>query len=395
MYCDRASNPVNVHYSRSIAESEVLARMFVGERVVGFGMHWLTPGVSAVPENELAPGLDEEYNISLVVLAKEDNICIFQIALHKGNSTEEKIAPTLKRILEASSTLKAGVGIFDFQDTRLFTRFGIKLKGIFELADLHNVVGRQEYSTPKRGFNSYQVPMDDLIEEHLCLEYYDSKTLRLSDWSKSPLSQEQISYAANDAYAGYQLFRTMDAKRLGMEPIRQLPLPAEQQSLEQTRGKESSQQSSLRRRREPGVFSATSPSSQPWTAREELAEESPTRKKRNTSPGPIRRSLFPQSKEKSQEKFIWEQGELIFNFGKHETRSLRDIAANEPSYLKWMLKSEFPFSKDVIKLVRDALNGIFPTEPLRDLDLPLRPVESISNSLSETSPTFDQVPHSG
>ena len=374
MYCDSVRNTVNVHYSRDITKSEELACMLVDEPVLGFGMHWLKAGVSIVPLDEPTIGLHERHNISLVVLAKEDCICIFQLALHNGTSTEEKIAPTLKRILESPRTLKAGVAIFNFKDTRLLERFGINLKGIFELADLHNILGRQENLTPRREYNNFHVPIKDLIEEHLLLEHHDNNSMRISNWSRSPLSQEQISYAANDAYAGYQLFRTMDTKRLRMRPVPRLPLPVEQQSSEQNREREMRPWSSLKRRHEDELL-PTPPSSRSFMAHEDLAEDSPTKRKRNNS---IPRSLFPGGNPNALDpdsKFVWQEGVPIFNFGKHLFRPLQNIAVRYPGYLAWLTDPENEFSQEVVQIARDALKGIFPTPPPQDLNLPLRSVE--------------------
>ena len=40
-------------------------------------------------------------------------------------------------------------------------------------------------------------------------------------------------------------------------------------------------------------------------------------------------------------KLAWRDDRLALNFGKHRDRSLDDLAAREPAYLKWILASEF------------------------------------------------------
>jgi DNA polymerase-3 subunit epsilon len=60
-------------------------------------------------------------------------------------------------------------------------------------------------------------------------------------------------------------------------------------------------------------------------------------------------------------KFIWSDGQVVFAFGKNKGMSLRDVAAERPAYLEWILKSDFP--ADAQELVRCALRGEFPKEP--------------------------------
>ncbi len=57
-------------------------------------------------------------------------------------------------------------------------------------------------------------------------------------------------------------------------------------------------------------------------------------------------------------KFVWKDGEAAFTFGKHAGRTLREVAAEAPDYLQWILKADFP--SDARALVRDALRGTFP-----------------------------------
>ena len=60
-------------------------------------------------------------------------------------------------------------------------------------------------------------------------------------------------------------------------------------------------------------------------------------------------------------RFKWINGELIINFGKKQGKLLRDIARFEPSFLRWMLSSNFP--PDATTIARNALDGKFPEPP--------------------------------
>ena len=58
-------------------------------------------------------------------------------------------------------------------------------------------------------------------------------------------------------------------------------------------------------------------------------------------------------------KFIWVEGEVVCNFGKkHNGRKLEEIAAIDPSYLSWIIGTDF--SPEVKGIVKEALRGEFP-----------------------------------
>ncbi|MBO5924326.1 MAG: 3'-5' exonuclease [Lentisphaeria bacterium] len=51
--------------------------------------------------------------------------------------------------------------------------------------------------------------------------------------------------------------------------------------------------------------------------------------------------------------------EVVINFGKNSGRRLRDLASEDPGFLKWMLRSDF--SEEVKTIIRNALAGEFPS----------------------------------
>jgi len=60
-------------------------------------------------------------------------------------------------------------------------------------------------------------------------------------------------------------------------------------------------------------------------------------------------------------KFIWADGEAVFNFGKHKGRALKEMAADYPDYLGWITRQDF--SAEVNEIVIKALGGEFPEPP--------------------------------
>jgi len=66
-------------------------------------------------------------------------------------------------------------------------------------------------------------------------------------------------------------------------------------------------------------------------------------------------------------KFIWVGGEAVCNFSKkHRGRNLRDIAAEDPSFLSWIAGADF--SPEVRTIAARALEGEFPEQ--KDLPPP-------------------------
>ena len=57
----------------------------------------------------------------------------------------------------------------------------------------------------------------------------------------------------------------------------------------------------------------------------------------------------------------WSDGEIVINFGKKKGAKLRDLATNDPGFLKWMIKNDFPM--DTRAICENALKGFFPDPP--------------------------------
>lgn len=57
-------------------------------------------------------------------------------------------------------------------------------------------------------------------------------------------------------------------------------------------------------------------------------------------------------------KFVWRGDEVVFSFGKHAGRTLREVAGSGRDYLQWILRSEFP--PEARRMVENALRGEFP-----------------------------------
>ena len=63
---------------------------------------------------------------------------------------------------------------------------------------------------------------------------------------------------------------------------------------------------------------------------------------------------------------VKDNGEVVVNFGRNAGKKLRDMVAGDTGFLKWILNKDFPL--DVQDLVRNALNGVFPSPPEKGND---------------------------
>ena len=57
----------------------------------------------------------------------------------------------------------------------------------------------------------------------------------------------------------------------------------------------------------------------------------------------------------------WVEGELVVNFSKKKGSKLKDLAKEDPGFLKWIVKNDFP--QDTRALCDNALKGIYPAPP--------------------------------
>ncbi|OCK83097.1 ribonuclease H-like protein, partial [Lepidopterella palustris CBS 459.81] len=215
LYFGPEGETVKIHYSKTKSNSEAIAQLFLNEEVLGFDMEW--------PSDPRYTSPRLQSKVGLIQVAKETQIALFHIGMHPGSTPDELIAPSLRKIIESPNIIKAGVSILQSDSTRLENHFGLKPQGLFELSHLYNLV-KYGATDPSKVTTRF-VALAKQVEEHFLLPLSKSK-VRTSNWSRQ-LNQDQIHYAAADAYAGFMLFHCMDAKRRLMDPMPPLPAHAE------------------------------------------------------------------------------------------------------------------------------------------------------------------------
>ncbi|KAJ5975382.1 hypothetical protein N7481_009089 [Penicillium waksmanii] len=204
-----------VHYCRSLESTEEVAQLFFNSKVIGFDMEW---------KAQASASDTIQNNLSMIQIANEERIGLFQIALFKPARTlDDFVAPSLKRLLESEEVTKVGVSI-KADATRLRKFLGIDTRSILELSHLFKLV-KHGHTDPKL-VNKRMVNLSEQMEEHFGLPLEKSEDVRCGDWAR-PLNYRQVQYAATDPYACICLFNTMEEKRVAMDPMPPRPAHAE------------------------------------------------------------------------------------------------------------------------------------------------------------------------
>lgn len=204
---------IAVHYCRSLAATEEIAKLFLDDKVIGFDLEWNIQFSNAI-----------QSNVALIQIANEKRVALFHVAQFKpATGLHDFVSPTLRRILESPEVTKAGVSI-KADCKRLHKYLGINTQGMFELSHLHRLV--KYCQTSPRLVNKKLVKLSEQVEEHFGLPLLKDGDVRCSDWTRF-LNYDQVQYAATDPFACICLFNTMDRKRLSMDPIPPRPAHAE------------------------------------------------------------------------------------------------------------------------------------------------------------------------
>ncbi|KAK1009713.1 hypothetical protein LTR54_005509 [Friedmanniomyces endolithicus] len=205
MYKNAAGDAPTVHYCTKLDQAErVLQQHFLGQPVLGFDIEW---------EQRARKESAAKQNVSLVQIACEDRICLIHVAIFAGTSIEQLVPGTLREILESNHIVKAGVNIGG--DARRMREYlGVNMRAQFELCPLFKLVtfARKDVNWTMKGAG-----LAAQVQAVLLLPMLKGD-VRTSSWSRK-LSKEQADYSASDAYAGFQLFHALEAKRLKMDPM--------------------------------------------------------------------------------------------------------------------------------------------------------------------------------
>ncbi|KAI0166836.1 ribonuclease H-like protein [Hypoxylon sp. FL1284] len=211
---DGAEQKVRVHYCRSSHTMEkVCKEYFVGEPLLGFDLEW-------VAEATKRQGLKK--NVSLIQLASPSRIGLFHVSLFADKA--DMVGPSFRAIMEDSKVTKVGVAIKG-DATRLRNFLDVDSKGLLELSHLYKLVTYSANGQHSK-INKMLVPLAAQVEEYLHLPLFKGQDVRSSDWSQL-LNMNQVIYSASDAYAGLQLYATLEHHRKQLDPCPPTPYHAE------------------------------------------------------------------------------------------------------------------------------------------------------------------------
>lgn len=166
-----------VHVVRSKDELAAAMDRLAGDSLLGFDT-----------ETRSAHTKGESYPPSILQLAGEAEVFIFQLK-YLG------LARSLRRILEDTAIIKAGVGLdYDLRELRKLSPF--MPAGFVDLGVRARKAGLKNLGL--RGLSA------------VLLGFRISKGIKVSNWAKDELSPRQIQYAATDAWVGRSLYLALE-----------------------------------------------------------------------------------------------------------------------------------------------------------------------------------------
>ncbi|TKA27758.1 hypothetical protein B0A50_04859 [Salinomyces thailandicus] len=203
LYQNHEGDRPKVHFCTTLKQAEEQAQKFIDEPVLGFDIEWEPYRKATLKDN-----------VSLIQIAAGGKIGIFHLARFFGDTVEQLMPPSLRQILQSENTIKAGVNVAG-DATRLRNHLNVDMRGLFELSHLYKVV---HYSaTQPHLINKRMMSLAEQVQKVLLLPL-KKDDVRTSAWAKQ-LNSQQMEYSASDAYAGFQLFHALEAKRTAMDPV--------------------------------------------------------------------------------------------------------------------------------------------------------------------------------
>ncbi|XP_072287435.1 exonuclease mut-7 homolog isoform X2 [Pyxicephalus adspersus] len=181
-------------------------------------------------------------NVSLIQIAVKGDVFILDLLqgdLLQSGEEEEKDVPRLirfiKELFSCPIVTKLGYGMLgDFQnlDATHAAFRGVELLNVVDLCEVHKQIqscriqvrtsggpvevlenrrGKEDFRQPEKGLS---LLVKDVLGKPL------DKTEQLSNWDKRPLREDQITYAAADAYCLLEVFETLlnSPEKFGLKP---------------------------------------------------------------------------------------------------------------------------------------------------------------------------------
>ena len=103
--------------------------------------------------------------------------------------------PVICQVLEAPQVVKVGFGL-QSDRSHIRRKFGVEIRGILDLDTIYRHLGYRR-----------QLGVKAAIAVQFGQKFSKSKRLSTSNWAKAGLSEPQLLYAANDAYAALRILQ--------------------------------------------------------------------------------------------------------------------------------------------------------------------------------------------
>ncbi|MDD5059348.1 MAG: 3'-5' exonuclease domain-containing protein 2 [Sideroxydans sp.] len=130
----------------------------------------------------------------VVQFALHDRAYLFQVHRAEG-------LPFLMELLHSTEVIKVGFGLKS-DSGHIFRKMGIQFGGVVDL----NVVFRADGYHKEMGVRA-------AVGQVFKQRFAKSKKITTTDWSQRELTQQQMLYAANDAYAALKVFEALNLRR--------------------------------------------------------------------------------------------------------------------------------------------------------------------------------------
>jgi hypothetical protein len=134
-----------------------------------------------------------------------------------SNSSTSTLTPNLRELLTSETVLKAGIGIHG-DSLKLERDYGIKMKGLIDLSEAANARLCFFSSTAKGVQAPQKWSMAALAEKLMGKTVKKSQHIRCSDWEQDPLTADQQSYAATDAWVSLRLHEILSLMPITWRP---------------------------------------------------------------------------------------------------------------------------------------------------------------------------------
>jgi len=207
-------------YCREVAQIDRAAAFLLAiNKTVSFDVEWHVTYETGKPPRPVA--LMQFCIVDPSIYTPDASIPYHCFLLHinrksKNNENHStstpSLTPRLLELLTSETVLKAGIGIHG-DSLKLERDYGIKMKGLIDLSEAANArLCPSSSSMPKKW--SMSAPAEKLMRKTV----RKSQHIRCSDWGQDPLTAEQQSYAATDAWVCLRLHEILSSMPITWQP---------------------------------------------------------------------------------------------------------------------------------------------------------------------------------